>query len=291
MLRPAPARPGLAGMLNAVAFAVVLTGVCAACANDQAPSPDAVARLAGREIPYPLFEDYLSRNLGEVDSALPSEVLSQLFDRFLDELLLAQLATERGLATLETPSRQAVGVLLTSAPEDLDPGDEAVAAYYNEHRQEFVRPERVHLAQILVEDRSRAEEALRALAAGEDFAAVAQRLSEEPGAAMGGDQGELARGDLPPAFVEPIFALSPGQTSGIIEADYGFHIFKVFERLPAEELPLSSVEVEIREILRRRFADERLADLIREARTRYNPRVYERNLPFNYYGRYSTPTQ
>lgn len=287
--RARPFRPSSAALLpwlSVLAMATLL-----ACNEPLATTaPDSVARFAGREVAYDRFEEYLEQNLGGVDSALPSEVLSQLLDQFLDELLLAQLATERGLATPETPSRRAVMALLSAENARVEPGPESISTYYREHQGDFSRPERVRLAQILVEDRATAEEVLEALASGEDFAAVAERLSQAPGVESGGDQGELARGDLPPAFVEPIFSLSPGQTTPIVEADYGFHIFRVLEKRPAEELPLAAVEEEIREILRRQAADQRLSQLTREARNRYTPKVYERNVPFNYLGRYGNST-
>jgi peptidyl-prolyl cis-trans isomerase C len=146
----------------------------------------------------------------------------------------------------------------------------------------------VRLRQILVEDRAAAERAWREIAAGADFAQVARRDSKEPRAAFGGDQGELSRADLPPAFAETIFALAPGEVSEIVAADYGFHLFQVVRRLPAQELTLAEAEPEIRSLLARSNAEGRLSELVGEARDRYNPAVYVRNLPFNYVGRYSS---
>jgi hypothetical protein len=73
----------------------------------------------------------------------------------------------------------------------------------------------------------------------------------------------------------------------VVEAEYGFHLFQVVERLPAAEVPLADARVEIGRRLRRERADARLAELVAEARRRYNVAVLERNLPFNYQGRYS----
>ena len=102
---------------------------------------------------------------------------------------------------------------------------------------------------------------------------------------MGGIQGELSREDLPPAFAQVIFALDAGGVSEIVPADYGFHVFKVLERLPAEQLPLVEVEDEIRSRLRRERSEANLDTLLAAAHDRYDPRVYQRNLPFNYQGR------
>lgn len=62
---------------------------------------------------------------------------------------------------------------------------------------------------------------------GSDFAAVVREFSDEPGASQrGGDLGRVTRGMTVPSFEQPAFALSPGQTSGVIETEFGFHIIR-----------------------------------------------------------------
>ncbi|MES1211495.1 MAG: peptidylprolyl isomerase, partial [Acidobacteriota bacterium] len=184
--------------------------------------------------------------------------------------------------------RRAIDALL-HADLKTEPGEREIAAYYQAHSAEFARPERVRLRQILTEDRASAEKALREIAAGADFGAVAARLSRSPNGSGGtdGDQGELSRQDLPPAFADIIFALQPGEVSRLVPADYGFHIFQVVSRSPAEVVPLATARAEIAERLREQRADQLLADLVRDARRRYNVELYERNLPFEYRGFYS----
>jgi parvulin-like peptidyl-prolyl isomerase len=142
------------------------------------------------------------------------------------------------------------------------------------------------LQQILTVDRESAQRALAAVTAGEAFADVARRWSRDPSASRGGDQGELSRDDLPPALADVIFRLDPGQLSPIVPAEYGFHIFLVSERHPAEQAPLGEVSEEIRGALRGAREDEHHAALVAEARSRYNPVIYGRNLPFTYQGQY-----
>jgi parvulin-like peptidyl-prolyl isomerase len=162
-----------------------------------------------------------------------------------------------------------------------------VEAWYAAHRDEFRRPERVRLRQILVETRQQAESLRARILAGADFAAVAAAASEDPDVgATAGFQGELYRGDLPPAFADLIFELEPGQVSEVVEAEYGFHLFEVSERLPAETLPLEAVRDDVERRLLQEAADRRLTALAEEARRRYDVAVWDRNLPFNYRGVY-----
>jgi hypothetical protein len=261
-----------------------LAGLAAGCQREAPPAPDVAARIGGMEVHYAEFEDYVARVAGDAESGLAGGVLSQLFDQFLDEKLLERLAADRGVTQGQGGRRAVDGLLadsLTAAPDE-----EEVARYYREHRGEFARPERVRLRQILTEDRATAERAVAELAAGGDFAGLARRVSRDPSARAGGAQGELARQDLPPAFAEVIFALRPGEMSRIVPADYGFHIFQVTARMPAEVVPLDQARGEIRRRLRRERADRELARLVRESRRQYTVTVYERNLPFEYEGIY-----
>jgi hypothetical protein len=249
------------------------------------PAPDVVAALGGADVRYAEFQSYLSHTLGDSDTVMASDVLSQLFDQFLDERLLLRLAVDGGLARPGGAPREAIDALLKDAL-GAPPGEADLRAWYDGHRQEMARPERVQLRQILTEDRRTAEQARLAVQRGEDFAAVARRLSHDAGAAAGGYQGELARADLPPAFVDVIFSLRPGEVSRVIPAAYGFHLFQVVARLPAEVMPFDEARGEIASRLRRERADRGLAALVRQARARYNAKVYERNLPFDYEGSY-----
>ncbi|HSK78110.1 MAG TPA: peptidylprolyl isomerase [Thermoanaerobaculia bacterium] len=260
-----------------------------ACQRSVPPAPDVVARIGdAEEVRYAEFETYLERTLGDPESVLASDVLSQIFDQFLDEKILIHLAADRGLVAAGDGTkreRRAIDALLREGLEEA-PSPQEIARYYQEHRQEFARPERVRLRQILTEDRAAAERALEQVTAGTDFAEVARKLSRDPSASSGGYQGELSREDLPPAFADVIFGLKPGEVSRIVQADYGFHLFQVVARAPAEVVPLEGARGEIVAKLRQQQADRLLASLVTEGRNRYNVTVYARNLPFNYAGSY-----
>jgi peptidyl-prolyl cis-trans isomerase C len=278
---PEHTRPGRGGDLL---LGLLLLTV--ACARAEPPAPDVVARVGDQQVRYSEFEEWVAQTAGDSDSVLASDVLSQLFDQFLDEKVLVRMARDRGLLrTAERGPRDAIDALLQKNLEE-EPAEEEIALYYEQRRQEFVRPERVRLRQILTEDRASAEKALQQLAAGEAFIEVARRLSRDPSAQTGGYQGELSREDLPPAFADVIFSLKPGEVSRIVPAEYGFHIFLVIDRPPAGVVPLEDAREEIVERLRQERADRHLAELVREGRTQYNVEVHGRNLPFNYKGSY-----
>lgn len=73
--------------------------------------------------------------------------------------------------------------------------------------------------------------------AGEDFAALAKKSSEDSSAKRGGELRELGRGMLAPAYEEALFALDVGGLSSVVESEFGFHIIQRMPDPPAEDTP------------------------------------------------------
>jgi parvulin-like peptidyl-prolyl isomerase len=97
--------------------------------------------------------------------------------------------------------------------------------------------EQVHARHILVETEEEAQTVLARLEAGEDFIALAEELSTDEGTREeGGDLGWFPRGVMVPEFEEAAFALQPGETSDVLQTDFGYHIILVEERDPDREL-------------------------------------------------------
>jgi peptidyl-prolyl cis-trans isomerase SurA len=72
---------------------------------------------------------------------------------------------------------------------------------------------------------------LDSIKAGEDFAKLAKKYSDDPGsAAQGGDLGFVKKGVFYPEFEEAAFKLNPNELSGIVESPVGFHIIQMLER-------------------------------------------------------------
>ncbi len=64
----------------------------------------------------------------------------------------------------------------------------------------------------------------------EAFAVRAKEISQGPSAARGGDLGWFKKGQMVPAFEKVAFSLKPGETSGVVETQFGLHIIRLVEK-------------------------------------------------------------
>jgi peptidyl-prolyl cis-trans isomerase C len=112
--------------------------------------------------------------------------------------------------------------------------------------------------------KAKAEAILAQLKAGADFAAMAVEKSEDPGTAMnGGSLGFIGKGAMVPAFEEALDKLQkPGELSGLVDTQFGYHIIKLEERRPAGVRPYSEVKTVLeREVAVKIVNDARLAEV------------------------------
>ena len=134
---------------------------------------------------------------------------------------------------------------------------EDVVKYYNDHKNDFVRPETVVLREIFVSTEGKPDTDLpalrkkaenlhdRVLNNGDDFGELAKRYSDSPTAPQSGELGVFQRSQLDAKIAEKVFALNRSQMTDVMETKTGFEILQVRERYDAGEQPLEKVEPEI----------------------------------------------
>ncbi len=152
--------------------------------------------------------------------------------------------------------------------------EEARAAYEQEREAAPSQEERRSRHILLETDDTRSPEAARQelekvrarIEDGESFADLAQELSEDPGsAAEGGELGFAGRGVFDPAFEEALFAIEePGQISGPVQTDYGYHLIQLEEIRTNEYPSFEEARAEIEQRLRRDQAELLYQERLRE---------------------------
>jgi peptidyl-prolyl cis-trans isomerase SurA len=147
---------------------------------------------------------------------------------------------------------QEVGPHISISPAELQ-------AYYDAHRQEFMRPEQVHLNEILIstpdadnatqvaDAEKKADDIESRLKSGADFATLAKADSGGPTAAQGGDLGDFKTGQLPKVMEDATFSLQPGQYTAPIRTKQGWLILQVTQHQKGGQAPLKDVENQIQE--------------------------------------------
>jgi len=89
--------------------------------------------------------------------------------------------------------------------------------------------DKIRCAHILVEKESKAKEVLDKLNKGESFSKLAAEYSIDGTRKRGGDLGYFGRGVMVKEFENAAFALKPGEISGIVKTQFGYHIIKRLE--------------------------------------------------------------
>lgn len=153
--------------------------------------------------------------------------------------------------------------------------EEEMVLYYKSRQDEFKVPEKVKARHILVmaaakaseeekkRAREKAEEILKRIKAGEDFAKLASEFSDDPGSkAKGGDLGFFARGKMVKPFEEAAFSLAAGQVSDIVETPFGYHIIKVEEKTEAYTEPYDKVKDKVKDKATAELRKARVSDFV-----------------------------
>ncbi len=130
--------------------------------------------------------------------------------------------------------------------------DQEAARYYREHKKEFTTPAQVKASHILVQTKEEAENIIKRLKKGADFAKLAQQYSlDHVSAKKGGDLGYFSKEQMVKPFADAAFALKVGQISKPVKTRFGYHVIKVTDKKKASLQPFPLVKKQIKEKLLR----------------------------------------
>ncbi len=195
--------------------------------------------------------------------------------------LKAEGLTEEQLVGKWTDQATAEAVVKRELKVNITDGD--VKKYYDDNPARFEQPESVRASHILFstrdvatqqelsEDkkaakRKQAEEVLKRARDGEDFAKLVKEFSEDPGSKDNGGEYTFPRGRMVPEFEAAAFALSPGQIADIVTTQFGYHIIKLLEKIPAKKLELEKVAADVKEGLTQQSVQKQLPDYVKQLR-------------------------
>lgn len=144
--------------------------------------------------------------------------------------------------------------------------DAEVKSFYDSHTEDFEKPEMVKASHILIkidpeaddsqkkkaEARKKIEDIEKRLKKGEDFESLARDLSQCPSSEKGGDLGYFTRGQMVKPFSEAAFALEPGEVSGIVETEFGYHLIKSIDKKPQTLIAYEDIKDNLQRYLKQK---------------------------------------
>jgi len=269
------------------------------------------------EITYSLsdFENYV-RQIIPRGQDLDNETLSQLVDQFVEDKLILYSAKMRKMELSDSEKQAFWQRLIRDYPpqeglkEQLasDQGledsllvakykyekikevvvtEDEIKAYYQEHKKDFLVPERVMVSHILVSSSDLAVELQQKLSKADEtaFRQAARNYSEAPDAYKGGLMGVFKPGDLPYDMEKVVFGLEEGKISQVFQSPYGYHIFRLDKRYAPALLEEEEVSRKIRNILMENKVKDIIEKEVEELKATYHWQVFTENLPFKSEGK------
>jgi len=113
---------------------------------------------------------------------------------------------------------------------------------------------------------------------GADFGDLAKKYSEDPESKVhGGELPPFSHGDMVEPFEKAAFALDVGQTSDIVQTDYGYHIIQVLEKRAATKMSLDPIKDDLKEYLFQQRATQRLESYIKDLRAKAEIKINNLN--------------
>lgn len=173
--------------------------------------------------------------------------------------------------------------------------DDEVKKFYDENPAKFEQPEMVRASHILIGTRDQAtnselsdeqkkaklklaEDIRKRAVAGEDFAKLAKEYSEDPGSKDKGGEYTFPRGQMVPEFEAAAFSLGTNQVSDVVTTQFGYHIIKLSEKMPAKKVELAKVSDDLKEGLKTQELQKQLPDFIEKLQKEANVEILDARL-------------
>lgn len=166
--------------------------------------------------------------------------------------------------TPETVTLNYVRLRLDDVAAEVPVDEAALRGYYDSVKERYVEPEKRRARHVLIQsgnDDAAAQKKAQEVAElaqkpGADFAALAKQYSQDAGsAAQGGDLGWAERSFFVGPFADALFAMKPGEISGPVKTQFGWHVIKLEEVQAGAQKTFEQVRAELEPEYRRAEAE------------------------------------
>jgi peptidyl-prolyl cis-trans isomerase C len=246
--------------------------------------PNKVVMTIGEEkITAAQYDQMVNALPAQYQTAARGPQKRQIAEQMVQLKVLSQEAEKRSIDQQAVVKQQLAfdrqnvlaGALYQDLVKSVKVDDAAIKTYYDAHKADFESAKARHIlirfkgsavplrtgAKELSDEEAlaKAQDVLKQLKGGADFAALAKSDSDDSGSgANGGDLGTFKHGQMVAAFEQAAFALPIGQVSEPVKTQFGYHIIKVEQK---QSKTVDEAKAEISEKLRPDLAKKEADDI------------------------------
>jgi parvulin-like peptidyl-prolyl isomerase len=263
-------------------------------------------QIVAKVIEYEISKRELERECSKLGSSELDRNVQQALQRLIDRCLLLSQAINTGIqisdkeydealldlieedepfglsssavqeltaAELETLLRRQILIkkyVQLLCPETLPVTTEKLLEFYNEHKEFFTKPERVHCAHILIRGtddtaKAKAEKIRSEINDQDDFLRFSQKCSDCPSKSTCGDLGWFPKGKMIPEIDSIAFSMEINEISRPFLSNYGYHILMLLEKTGKQDISFEDIKdslyARMQQIEREYYLSRHLAEL------------------------------
>lgn len=251
------------------------------CESKPSEKSKILATVGNKFITLYDFKQRLSR-LPSYYQGMAEKNKKTLFDDMIVESLFLEDAVRKGIdkdkevRDILNEARKKIIIakfVKTEVDDKIKVSEEEMRKYYEEHKDEFKKPEMWRASHILVATESEAKDVQAALLAGKSFQDLAREKSIDATASRGGDVGYFRKGQVVPEFENACFELKVGETSPIIHTQFGYHLIRLTDKKPEAVQSFEEARPMLENALKIKKRNDLFDKLIIDLKNKYRVRV------------------
>lgn len=202
-------------------------------------SNEVLAVVAGKEITEADVRNLINNYPPEQRIYMTDpNAMPELVEQLISFNLFAKLAEEENVyeseeykAVIEKVKVEiASHIAVTNMIKGIEVTAEEESKYYNDNKDQFVKPASVKAKHILVETEEEANKIAAEIEAGKAFEDAAKEYSTCPSKDRGGDLGFFTKGQMVPEFEKASFEAELNVVVGPVQTQFGYHLIKVEDK-------------------------------------------------------------
>ena len=268
------ATAALLGSLALIAPAQASTPTPAPAADAKSGDP-VVARVNGEEIHRSDVMHQLQMAGPQVQQLPPQMIYPQILQKMIATKIVSQKGYAEGLQNDKAVKErvkelEAQVVAETYVHKQVEPKitDAKIKERYDQLSAKFKPQDEVRARHILLKTEDEANDVIKQLKGGADFAKLAEDKSKDTGSAkQGGDLGYFVHDAMVKAFADAAFGMKVGEVSDKpIKTEFGYHVIKVEDKRKSSPPPIAEVKDQIGSQLGQELTNEEVKGLEAKAK-------------------------